>query len=268
VAAIEAELPHDAMVFQMPYQPFPEGGKLERAFDTDHLKGYLNSHDLRWSFGGMKGRETDWQEDLRGQPVELVVTRLLAVGFRGIWIDRFAYADGGDAVESALTSLLHSPDIVSQDGRLSFFSLMDAPSDLNVGSPSDRHALAESTLHPVRHRWETGFNQVTQESDDWWLDAAPTAEVGLYNPSESPRKLVVDFALQTRGPRTQIVHVTYPGGVERLEVTSAGTGMHRVITVPSGRTTIKFQLESKASAGTEGEPLRLLRPAIYEAQIS
>ena len=53
-------MPHTAMVFQLPYVSFPECPPRERMGSYDHLRGYVHSRRLHWSFGGMVGREGDF----------------------------------------------------------------------------------------------------------------------------------------------------------------------------------------------------------------
>ena len=56
VAAIERQLPKNAMVFQLPVVDFPEHSAIERLSADDLIKeGYLHSKTLRWSAGGDPG---------------------------------------------------------------------------------------------------------------------------------------------------------------------------------------------------------------------
>jgi phosphoglycerol transferase len=55
-----------------------------------------------------------------------MVEGLLAIGFNGIYIDRFGYSDNAAALEVALHDLLEIAPIVSVNGRLAFFDLREA----------------------------------------------------------------------------------------------------------------------------------------------
>ena len=72
VRAIDARLPEGALVFQLPYVPFPETPPVNRMFDYDELRGYLHSDDLRWSYGAVKGRD-DPNAALAAEPVPALV---------------------------------------------------------------------------------------------------------------------------------------------------------------------------------------------------
>jgi phosphoglycerol transferase len=123
VAAIEERLPAGAMVFQLPYHPFPEVAGPERMVDYDHMRGYLHSNDLRWSYGFMKGRPGDPSPELADEPTAQMVRDVAAAGYAGIYVDRFGYADSAAKLEQELAAATGSQPIVSPNTRLSFFAL-------------------------------------------------------------------------------------------------------------------------------------------------
>jgi phosphoglycerol transferase len=129
VRRVEASVPENAMIFQLPYVPFPEHPSVHRMAVYSHFRGYLHSKTLRWSYGAMKGREGDgWQRQVAGQPLPEMLKALIAAGFRGIYVDRFGYVDQGAEMEAELSKLLETGPIVSGDQRLAFFNLSDAAS--------------------------------------------------------------------------------------------------------------------------------------------
>jgi hypothetical protein len=123
VRAIEERLPAGAMIFQLPYIPFPESPPVNRMFDYDELRGYLHSNDLRWSYGIVRGRPEDRNGALASEPVPRMVDDVAATGFAGIYVDRFGYEDQGAKLETELTAAVGAPPLVSPNGRLSFFEL-------------------------------------------------------------------------------------------------------------------------------------------------
>src|ERR1017187_5206697 len=124
IRQIEGSVPSHSMVFQLPYVPFPETPPIHEMKDYDQMRGYLQSGSLRWSYGAMKGRETDrWLSAVAGQSIEQMVHSIAAAGFAGIYIDRYGYVDHAAALESQLRKLLDEEPLVSETGRLSFFLL-------------------------------------------------------------------------------------------------------------------------------------------------
>ena len=123
---IESALPESAMVFQLPYLPFPESPKVNDMNDYNHLRGYLHSDSLRWSYPAMKGRDGDlWLKEISGKPAEQLVRELADAGFQGVYINRNGYQDGGAEIEQQLAAELHVIPIVNEDGTLAFYDMTD-----------------------------------------------------------------------------------------------------------------------------------------------
>jgi hypothetical protein len=121
VAQLERRLPAGAAVFQLPYVPFPEAEPPGTMADYEHFRPYVHSRDLRWSYGGVKGRpEGDWARDLDLDDAN-VIERLRAAGFSGVSLDR--RGDPSRALERQLAGLFGSPAVESPDRRLVFFDL-------------------------------------------------------------------------------------------------------------------------------------------------
>lgn len=135
VQSVEASLPANAMVFQLPYIPFPEASqaymdglpRFDHGVPTGHydpLRCYLHSRTLRWSYGSMKGRPGDrWYGTVAQLPAEAMVRQLVQAGFGGVWIQRALYADYGRAVESELSGVLGTAPRVDNHQRFAFFPL-------------------------------------------------------------------------------------------------------------------------------------------------
>jgi phosphoglycerol transferase len=127
VRAIEASLPPNAMIFQLPYKSFPESGVGPHNLqDYEFFRGYLHSKHLRWSYGAMRNREADiWQASVVQTPLPQLVETLVLAGFSGIYIDSNGFPDAATALETQLSSLLAAKPFLSANKRIAFFSLMD-----------------------------------------------------------------------------------------------------------------------------------------------
>ncbi len=122
---IEARMPDGTAIFQLPVLAFPEVVPPGAMVDYDPLRGYLHDDgSLRWSYGAIKGRpDADWQTRLRDRigPVGALPS-LLGLGFTGLWVDTYGYADGGKEVNQIQGTVRVKP-IRSQDGRFLFYDL-------------------------------------------------------------------------------------------------------------------------------------------------
>jgi phosphoglycerol transferase len=131
VAAIENSVPPHAMIFQLPYVYFPNGAGPNRMQALDHLRGYLHSKTLRWSFPTMVGRDIDrWQRRVAADPN--IVQELIDAGFDGIYINRDGFADRAASLETTLARLVDARPIVSSNGQLAFFNLDKAKHKIAV----------------------------------------------------------------------------------------------------------------------------------------
>ncbi len=110
----------EALVFQLPVMDFPEA-PLRDVSAYDHLRPYLYSHHLRFSFGSMKGRSREqWQHDLTSLSLPDVITELKKRGFSGLYVNRNAYPDKARGIEESLRSLGNDKRIDSAEGDLFF----------------------------------------------------------------------------------------------------------------------------------------------------
>jgi phosphoglycerol transferase len=127
VAAMETRLPKDAMVFQLPYVPYPEGAETlnpwpAKLVDYELFRGPLHSNKLRWSYGTMKGRAGDTAyKHTAGLPLAEMIAQVKKDGFSAIWVERAGYSDNGKQIESQLAQLTRTRPIVSMDEQVSVF---------------------------------------------------------------------------------------------------------------------------------------------------
>jgi hypothetical protein len=117
VATLENKLPRGAMVFQMPVMEFPEVDPRRGVADYEHLRPYLYSKQLRFSYGNDKGRDREkWQKDAEQLEAPLLAGLLERYGFSAILINRKGYEDGAATLLRNLQAagktelLVESPD--------------------------------------------------------------------------------------------------------------------------------------------------------------
>jgi len=122
---IELSLPPGAAIYQLPYSAFPESAPVEQMSVYQPLTGFLNSKTLRWSSGGMQGREGDlFYRALSKRTVPEQIETIKNLGFAGVYVDRRGFADHGAAIIADLTATLGTgPTIERSDGVVAFFKL-------------------------------------------------------------------------------------------------------------------------------------------------
>ena len=125
VEQIEATMPPGSAIYQLPYIAFPESAPVVQLGVYQPGTAFFNSEKLRWSFGGMAGREGDlFYRALSKESPEKQLEVIEKLGFSGIYIDRRGYSDRGESIIARFTSLLGSgPALVRSDGVVVFFKL-------------------------------------------------------------------------------------------------------------------------------------------------
>lgn len=128
---IEEQLQEGDMVFQLPYHQYPEAGSANNMRDYHLFTGYLHSTKLKWSYGGIKGREGDlWLSKISSLPIAEMINALVPYGFRGIYIDTRAYTvDELTQLTESIEAVLNETPLCSENNTLLFYNLYPYISD-------------------------------------------------------------------------------------------------------------------------------------------
>jgi phosphoglycerol transferase len=222
---IESQSPQRAMVFQLPVQIFPEGESY------DHLRAYLHSDKLRWSFGAMRGREgSDWQATLATATAPEMINAVALAGFSGVYIDRLHYEDKGAKIESEISSLLQSSPLVSPNRRLSFFNLDEYRKTLS-GDP-------ERAINPLTAKWRKDFWDKEGSPEDNWRWCSTTGELIIEN--RLPRERTAIIEMGASSIKEGSLRIESRNFSEQIQISPANTPFSKQFTIPPGSYSIRF----------------------------
>ncbi len=218
---VQASLGSDAAVFELPIVRFPESPPVNGMVDYEHLRGYLHS-DLRWSYGGVKYQQSEWQQVAFQDGVAAALPRLVVAGFDAIYVNRTGYADAGAQIEAEITAAtgLQEP-IVNADGTLAVYDLRAYSEAL--ATSGEILPSRESVLFPPRLAYgdgtygEEGMDGTTVR----WATAR--ANLRLLNPSGVDVKAVLAGTIRVASP-TATVTVTV--GAETWALTAVDGVVH------------------------------------------
>jgi len=254
IRVIEASVPERSMIFQLPYVPFPESRPVHRMQDYELFRGYLHSKTLRWSYGAMKSSEGDaWQRDVVAKPLHEMVETLALAGFRGIYLDRYGYADMGADMEAKLTRLLDIKPITSANQRLAFFNMAKY-----IGRPQKNYSAAElqarrdAVLHPLLLQWKGGFSDMegTPEYATWrWCSSK--GELSILNLRE--RKVLIEMFLATGHKEFSSLKIDSPWFSETMNINAAAQFFSKAVSIPPGRHVIRFVSDARR-VNAPGDP--------------
>jgi hypothetical protein len=258
VHEIQAQVPPNTMIFQLPYVPFPEAGNLLKLADYDPLRPYLHSTDLRWSYGGIKGRAlADWAASASSEPTARMLVEIGAAKFGGLHIDRAGYTAAADKkLEGELRGLLHTAPMVSPDSRFSFWNLQDLDKNLKQRySTSQLEEIGSHTVaHPVPY-WQADFSPariVNGKASFASLNADPK----LYVDNPRAERTIVDVSFRlTSARKVSEALIRWPDGlVQTLAVGAGDIELSRRLDLPIGRSAVELSLAPGATEGSSSAP--------------
>jgi phosphoglycerol transferase len=248
VHGVEQRLPTGAMVYQLPFIIFAQSPTRFELQGYDLMKGFTHSKNLRWSYGGLQGREADWQYGASRLPPDDLVALLAGIGFDGLTIDRAGYEDHAAGIERALTALVGGPDLVSPDERLSFFDLSKARARLHRDATTGWFENASGRPVPA----------ATADVPDARLLDGALGDTDTAELSRAPTRLVV-YGLTDRVVSVDVVATVDVEGVvpadlaidvdgQRVPITHDGQEVRIPFSASMGKTTRGVALVGAARA--------------------
>lgn len=262
VEQVEAALPAGSAVWQLPHRPYPEGGLLEDSPDYDPMRAYLHSRSLRWSYGGMKGREAGWQSYVQGRPIADSLPMIAAAGFSAVWVDRWAYPDRGVATEARLRALVLTDPLVSLNERSAVYDIRTYAASVRSGVGEERWAALEAALlAPIWPEWREGVIRGFLDGGQMARGAAGHVQLVLDNDGPDGREVVVSFTVATaHGPSSE-VEVRWPDGTLETLITTNTPPLHvqRSLLLAAGDNVIEWSTDAPELAAFGGSDILRLR---------
>jgi len=254
----ERLLPPGTMVLQLPYARFPEYPPPGIMYHYDHLRPYLHSTSLRWSFGALKGRYWDaWERDLSAQPVADMVDSACAAGFGAIYVDRNGYADRGAVIQAALGGMGLTP-IESGDRRFWLYNIGPYSQRLQSQLGSQEWSRArEATLNPPELRWVPEFSGLERNAEHNWRWFSSEGWLRVENPAAQERRIEIRGVLSEGSGAVCAIVMAGPGVDETFPMNgNIPQTMRRALVVSSGITT--YRLSSNCPRLENGDPRQLV----------
>lgn len=134
VGHLEEKLPARAMVFQLPLTRYLNDEGRAKMKPYDHLRPYVVSRRLHWSYPAMSNAQVAWQERVAKLPIGQLLPVLRSEGFAALLVDGYGYGDGGRALIDSALALPRPPPLLARDERYAVLDLRGIdPSDAPPG---------------------------------------------------------------------------------------------------------------------------------------
>ena len=268
-ATMQDRFPAGTKVLQLPYMSYPENGPVVGLGDYDLLKGYLHSSGVRWTYGAVRGRPSDWLAQHQGLAPDQLAACAAAAGFGAVYVDRAGYADGGAAITAALEKLAGpGTSARSADGRLQFFVLRPAAARLaQRTSAAERSQVKAALLYPLMLGYGEGFSYQELAGTTPYRWAGTDARVTLENPLRGTRTVGYSAQLFGTGPAPSTVTFTLPDGSRRsVQVDDKGRRVSFPLRLGHGDATLRLRTAGPAAPNPPGN-VRDLRVRVQEQAI-
>ena len=246
ILKIEKILGKDGMVFQLPYFKFPETGNIKDLGDYELFKGYLFSENIKWSYGGYKGRESDlWNRYIVSLPVNEMLESISIAGFNGIYIDRKAYTvDEYTKLENEIKNIIKEEAYVSDDKRLVFFNLMNFSNSLKNKYSEEQLKEEKNRILKILISFN-GFYEVEQLENRKWRWMRKNSIITVENKTNGSINYILKSTVFSEYPDNSELIVEFNGKKEKYLINNKGTELNLSFNIDRGKNIIKFYTNSK-----------------------
>lgn len=256
---LEAALPPGGAVFQLPVARFPEQGPIHRMGDYEHLRLFLGTRTLRFSYGLMGDDPLlAWQRNLAALPAAELVAELQAAGFAAVVVQRAGFPDGGQSLQSHLIAAGATP--LSDDAdRFAFRLRPHGP--LRPPAAEDPRRFARWDESPPRRHEPAvllgrGWHAPERSASDLWRWAGQRATLHLFNPGPDTLALRLRARVTTNSATTLTFRTVARTHIEKMPAYTARE-IELSLIVPPGLTELAIESEARARRGGSGDPRRL-----------
>ena len=127
VGFLEQQLPDGAMVFQLPLTTYLNDDGRTRMGAYDHVKPYVVSKKIHWSYPALSNKQTEWQQRIGRLSAAQLPGALEAAGFAAILVDRYGYEDQGESLLAEIAGPARQTAVLAESERYIAIDLRAVP---------------------------------------------------------------------------------------------------------------------------------------------
>jgi phosphoglycerol transferase len=176
-----------ARIFQLPIVKFPESPPTFQQADYEHLRMYLHVPSAYFSYGGVKGRESQWLNRLSSDP-ETLFTQLALVGFDAVWIDSRGFEGNPSNFALFAEKEIGTSLINAENSPFALYDIRNFSADLKKSIALDEQKkIRGQVLTPISISPSGGMSSLeTDGLNDWfWSSSSGLLDIQNYSGTDT-----------------------------------------------------------------------------------
>lgn len=242
---IEKELPSNSKIFQLPYIPFPEHPVVNKMGDYDHLRAFLQTESIRWSYGALRGSTEDLIiRNIANQKEAELLHAISFAGYDGIMINRDGYTES--SIEHYITQATKGKTIVSNDNKLIFIDIRDYVQSIKNSLNENQWKQEQDTiLNPVVLSFGKGIYDKEEDGTSEWRWIEQNSELTIRNLSDRERRIEIEGDFSSNYMEKSELLISSEKYRDILSVSSTSTKYKKVLNL-SPREELKLVISTNA----------------------
>jgi phosphoglycerol transferase len=180
-----------AKVFQLPIVKFPESPPTFQQADYEHLRMYLHLPSAYFSYGGVKGRESQWLNRLSKDPMTLF-TQLALVGFDAVWIDSRGFETNPPTFSLFAEKVIGTSLISTENSPFALYDIRNFSADLKKSMTlEEQKEIRNQVLTPVSISPSGGMSPLETDGLNDWIWSSSSGILNIQNYSGTDTRVVI-----------------------------------------------------------------------------
>jgi len=188
---IRESISPQARIFQLPIVKFPESPPTFQQADYEHLRMYLHMPTAYFSYGGVKGRESQWLNRLSSDPKTLF-TQLALIGFDAVWIDSRGFEVNPSNFSLFAENEIGSSLISAENSPFALYDIREFSTDLKKSiALEEQREIREQVLTPISISPSGGMSSLETDGLNEWFWSSSSGLLNIQNYSGTDTRVVV-----------------------------------------------------------------------------
>lgn len=237
----------NAMIFELPYHRYPEGGAVNNMSDYQLMAPSFLSNKIKWSYGGLSGSKSDiWNQKISSLNTLDMIKSLSIAGFDGIYIDKRAYTEEEYLnLENEIKNITNSSPIYSENELLSYISL----NEFNVNykklyTDKEWEKVNNLILNMPIAINGNGFYGVESDQISQWIWISNNAEMHYFNMGNKSKKITIDFTIGSSSQNDSNLTISLNEIKKTFKVNSNAIRIVEKIILKPGENVLKFETDA------------------------